>query len=364
MAKKILFIINGLGLGNSTRCHAIIQELVKTCDVAVITSGNGAEYFKHVSEISELHVIKQLQYGGSNSKISIARTIMSLPKYLETNRENSNVIENVLTSFAPDAVVLDSTYVTRPIRAKNIPILAINNSDFIVSNYLKMNVLPPLSTLAQFLLIECLDFFFHYLKIDVVISPFVIPGKTKLDGKFKRINPLIRKGYKNFKGKKKPSTGLIMLSGSAYATQVNQTLKQTNLEFHVIGREKPKNWPKNRKDVVFHGKVFNNNKILKSADFAIINCGYSAISECISLKLPVVVVPVSNHAEQWVNAMLVHQQKLGIIAGEDDFNHEIELIADNYEQFAWHYSKSEAKLLKEDGNKQAADIIIETALSI
>ena len=29
MNKKILFLINGLGLGNSTRCHAIIQKLLK-----------------------------------------------------------------------------------------------------------------------------------------------------------------------------------------------------------------------------------------------------------------------------------------------------------------------------------------------
>ena len=40
--KKILFIVNGLGLGNSTRCESIIESLIfkgKTIDI--ITSGNG-----------------------------------------------------------------------------------------------------------------------------------------------------------------------------------------------------------------------------------------------------------------------------------------------------------------------------------
>ena len=48
MVKKILFLINGLGLGNSTRCSAIIERLIlKKCEVSVITSGNGEWFFKN-----------------------------------------------------------------------------------------------------------------------------------------------------------------------------------------------------------------------------------------------------------------------------------------------------------------------------
>ena len=43
MNKKVLFLINGLGLGNSTRCFAIIERLFQLdTDVSIITSGNGS----------------------------------------------------------------------------------------------------------------------------------------------------------------------------------------------------------------------------------------------------------------------------------------------------------------------------------
>jgi hypothetical protein len=41
-----LFLVNGLGLGNSTRCHAVMQELAEGgCRLHVLTSGNGFNYF-------------------------------------------------------------------------------------------------------------------------------------------------------------------------------------------------------------------------------------------------------------------------------------------------------------------------------
>lgn len=42
MTKKtvILFAVNGLGMGNSTRCHVVIQRLAADAEVHVITSGN------------------------------------------------------------------------------------------------------------------------------------------------------------------------------------------------------------------------------------------------------------------------------------------------------------------------------------
>ena len=39
---RILCLVNGLGLGNSTRCHAIIQRLVEFgVEVQVVTSETG-----------------------------------------------------------------------------------------------------------------------------------------------------------------------------------------------------------------------------------------------------------------------------------------------------------------------------------
>ena len=47
MSKKVLFLVNGLGLGNSTRCYAIIESLKKSnSKIYVVTSGNGEWFFR------------------------------------------------------------------------------------------------------------------------------------------------------------------------------------------------------------------------------------------------------------------------------------------------------------------------------
>jgi len=43
---RILFLVNGLGLGNSTRCHAVIEQLLTAgSDIEVVTSDNGLWFF-------------------------------------------------------------------------------------------------------------------------------------------------------------------------------------------------------------------------------------------------------------------------------------------------------------------------------
>ena len=72
MNKKILFLINGLGLGNSTRCLAIIEKLIeKNCEISIITSGNGEWFFQNLSFVSNLECIDEIKYGSKNNKINI-----------------------------------------------------------------------------------------------------------------------------------------------------------------------------------------------------------------------------------------------------------------------------------------------------
>ena len=76
MTKKILFLINGLGLGNSTRCSAIIDRLIfKKCEVSVITSGNGEWFFKNKIFIKNLYIIDEIKYGSKNNKLNIFETL-------------------------------------------------------------------------------------------------------------------------------------------------------------------------------------------------------------------------------------------------------------------------------------------------
>ena len=77
-----LFIINGLGLGNCTRCDAIIEHLLKSnVQIHILTCGNGIEYFKSNKNLASLNSMETLEYGSKEGKLSVIKTILSLPQY-------------------------------------------------------------------------------------------------------------------------------------------------------------------------------------------------------------------------------------------------------------------------------------------
>ena len=62
---KILFLIGGMGLGNSTRCHGIIEELIEKSSklktnlhITVITWGMSYTYFKNINFHENIQIIK------------------------------------------------------------------------------------------------------------------------------------------------------------------------------------------------------------------------------------------------------------------------------------------------------------------
>ena len=130
---KVLFLISGLGMGNSTRCHAIISELnCLGAEIEILTSGNGSEYFQGRVEVNRLHEMVPFRYGSKSGRISVTQTRGLIPEYRRAASENTQRLEAILDSFEPDIVVSDSFYAIGPLKKRNIPIVAINNADFIL----------------------------------------------------------------------------------------------------------------------------------------------------------------------------------------------------------------------------------------
>ena len=101
-------------------------------------------------------------------------------------------------------------------------------------------------------------------------------------------------------------TVVFMLSGSVHATQVNFDGYQFPFKIEVVGRS-----GQSQGQVIFHGRQMNNIACLENADAFVINGGYSAVSEMFALRKPTFVLPVPGHAEQFVNACLISDFKLG-----------------------------------------------------
>jgi len=354
MVKKILFLINGLGLGNSTRCSAIIERLIlKKCEVSVITSGNGEWFFKNKNFIKNLYVIDEIKYGSKNNKLNIIETLKGSPKILQTINKNSKTINKVINEILPSVIVTDSVYLSNKISNKKIPIVAINNSDIVIQKF-KSYSKKPKSIYLQLYCVEQLDYFYHKIIPDNVISPDLIFEKSKSNlKKINRISPIVREGIKKNLSKS-PVRGGIMLSGSNFGIKVNLKKQYSNISLDIIGREEPSGWQQ-KNNIKFLGKIKNNIDILNSLDFCVVNGGYSAISELFWANIPMIVVPVPNHAEQWVNAKQIQESGCGIIGNENNYEDLIPKLINDYATFKNNFLKYSTN---ENGAEEAAKIIL------
>ncbi len=354
---KVLFLTNGLGLGNSTRCHAIIQRLhASGARVEVVTSGNGLWYFSDKIEVSDVHEIQPLAYGTKDGAISITRTFTSIAGMVGIFRRNAKKIGNILDERRPDVVVIDSDYNFLPVKHRKIPIAALNNADVVWNSYFQFKDRPH-SIRAQFFGVEVLDYWFHKLIPDQVLSPCLDPRVPQSGGNILRIGPIVRQVYKASLQTRPPARATVMLSGSVFGTPVNFNRSTYPVQIDVIGRECPEGWSE-KQEVTFHGKIKDTYPLLKNSDVAVVNGGFSAVSEMFAMKKPLVVVPVPNHAEQWINARTIEHLGLGLIATQMNYEEVMLQAVDRIEEFRAGYAKLDKM---EDGAAQASQAILAMA---
>lgn len=357
MKRRILFLINGLGLGNSTRCHAVIQCLTdRQTEIEVVTSDNGLWYFRGHTEVKNVHEIESLYYGKEKGRLSIRRTLTSLRNFQAIMVRNARHVENIIHEFRPHVVVTDSVYTFIPFKRAGIPIVALNNSDVVCHSYYRFKD-KPVSIKPQFYAVELMDYYFHRFVPNLVISPTFDQTVPQSGVKFQRVAPIVRKNFIPSAFKEKPERGVIMLSGSAFGSPVN--LKRTNYPIHIdiVGRDAPPIW-NIRNNIVYHGKLLDSFSLLYNADIAVVNGGFSAVSEMFYMKKPMVVIPVPHHAEQWLNARTIENLGVGIMADEANFEDKMFEVIQGVEKFQEAYRKlPDAK----NGAEDAAEMILRVA---
>ncbi len=321
MAFSCLFVINGLGLGNSTRCHAVIEHLVAAgCDIHVLTSGNGLEYFAGRPEITSLGSMPSFFYGATDCGISGWSTLRTMPRLMQIAREKRAQIGEWVDRLNPDIAVVDSEYTLSPLRRRKIPIVAINNSEVVVTEYLKRWA-NTRGTRSHFWVIEFCDFLFHRRFCDLVLSPFPLETPTRARN-FQRVGLIVRRAVERVAEEgarpaprlpQQVRTVVCMLSGSIHASQIDFGDGRFPFAVEVVGRV-----GESRRNVTFHGRRMDNLALLERADVLVINGGYSALSEALAFGKPTFVLPVPGHAEQFVNGSLACDLGLGFAATERD----------------------------------------------
>jgi UDP:flavonoid glycosyltransferase YjiC (YdhE family) len=352
--KRVLFLVNGLGLGNATRCHAIMQKLDEagvSCSVA--TSGNGLWYFRQQQGVGEPVELNPLHYGTSHGRISMARSVLSVPAYAAALRGNARIIETAMDSLKPDAVVTDSTYLRRCGRTRQVPLLAVNNADVVRTLYWRYADRPT-SIRLQFHCVEELDFLYHRLVPDVSLSPRLDTTADAPPPPYYRIGPIVRPACRPALTSGRPSRILIMLSGSRFGSPVNLKRAPPACRVDIVGRTAPDGHAPERCRYV--GRVLNTLELAAEADLLVVNGGFSAVCEAFVMRKPLVVLPVPNHAEQWVNARTISELGVGMMAREEELEDALAAGLARIESFRAAYARMPSV---PDGAGQAAGRILE-----
>lgn len=355
---RALFLVNGLGLGNATRCHAVIQRLrASAVTIEVVTSGNGAWYFASSPDIARLHSCQALHYGTREGRLSLWQTLRGTGALVAALRDNRRQLHRILDAFNPSVVVTDSFYTFGPIRRRGIPLVSLNNAEVVCQAYRRFRDHPP-SIRAQFYGVERMDCLYHRWIPDRVISPTLDPTLPESGGPFRRVAPIVREAFRGSTAPiRRQGRVVILLSGSVFATQIRLDQASHPFQIDVVGRSAPPG-ESFGDHVTFHGRVRNAHPRLQSADLVVVNGGFSAISEVFCLQKPMVVVPVPNHAEQWVNARTIAHLGVGVMATEETLEATMVQAWEQWETLAAAYQRLPPL---RDGAAQAAAEILQAA---
>lgn len=361
VSRTCLFVVNGLGLGNSTRCHAVMEHLLEAgCRIHVLTSGNGLAYLKDKPGIESITAMESFFYSGTNGGISGWSTLKSIRRLLTIAKAKKAQLAGVLEHLEPDVAVIDSEYAIGQLKRRRIPIVGLNTSEMIVSEYLECPHIPH-GIRSHFWFVEFSDYLFHRFNCNLVLSPYPLRAKSR-HLKFRRIGLIARRaireqapppGPRQFPSPRQLRRVVFMLSGSVHASHIRFSGQELPFAIDVVGRPGDSSGK-----VTFHGRQLNNAHLLQQADALVINGGYSAVSEAFVLRKPTFVVPVPGHAEQFVNARLVHKLGLGFRATEETV---LDQLLSMWQQDRWVDLQPMPPAFETDGAREAANAILAVA---
>lgn len=343
MNQRILFLVNGLGLGNSTRIHGIIQHIDKNYAIDVFGCGNSFKYFKQVRRVQNIYKGFSMEYGLKNGRIDFLSTLRKTQKNLQSFYKNRRLVKNILKSCHYSLIVSDSDFSPLFIR-KRPKWISVNNADVIIKKALKTS---KNGCWMQFFT-ELGDFLFNLSAPDKTLSPFFQPCRdTK---KIKHIPVIVRKEFQRSKAGFHRRRVLVMTGGAShFNSDVSIEHKRDDYDISVLGDEIKVSGRAEKED-----KTFNASDLMNLADIVVVNGGFSSISEALALAKPMIVIPLKGHIEQKINALYVRENSLGIVSVWENLEDSILHVKENYDYF----KKNLLNYTELDGAAQAACLIL------
>lgn len=301
---KILYAVNGDGLGHATRSIPIILELSKKYDVKVmIGSKRSGDLIKKY--VKNVIVFEGLRFSYDDNSVKLYRTISSNAKIVFSRSSNFRKVYKIIKQLRPNVIVTDCDYLTINVaNLFSIPIICVCN----IHSITELRYSVPKRYVKSYYATRILTkTFTHNVDYHILTTFFSLPA-IHPESTF-QFSPILRKevysldvGRKNY---------YIVYQTSGYTPvstnrKLIKALKSVDAKFIVYGFERDDTEGNITFRKTNNDQFFND---LKDCRACIANGGYGFISEAVSLHKPILSIPIKGQFEQIFNALQV--KKLG-----------------------------------------------------
>ncbi len=291
---RILYGVNGEGLGHATRSQVVIAELLERGhDVRVVASGRAFSYLKErLPRVDEIFGPSfAMEEGEIRRWATLRRNVVAMPHELpETARHWLSVVHYwqphvVVTDFEP----LSALYA----RTRHVPLVSIDNIHMLVRCHHDDEIVG--GELADFVLARAITRAMIPTAGDYVVTTFFRPrvmwGRTTL------VPPIVRPEVIEAV----PERGEHVLVYSSGDHGVIDALRDAGVPARVYG---------------MRGRRSNEGFLedLRTARAVVTGGGFSLLSEAIYLRKPVLSLPLHGQFEQLMNARYLEREGYGMCA--------------------------------------------------
>lgn len=323
--RKALFIINGFGLGNATRCEGVMDLLASKYQIDVITSDKAFEFFSGNEKVSNLYRQKDINLKSRFAYGTILFFLTYLIYFSSRVWRNFRIQARTIVKNKYDIVFVDSDYsfiFHRLAGRRNF--VGINNAYEVITFFKNSKSIKPKLWLS--FLIEVMDFAVCRSFLNFIVCPAISYQKLVKQSHPNKVlvcAPFIRERL--LKGEIKSSDGLLVVGTSSGERSALTAVSR---------------WSTVQKALINDFEK-DNVGLLQNAGTVFCNAGQSSIAECLYLKKRAVLFPIPRHSEQFANAILAKDLGLMIYGGQEE-SHLLKEISEHFSaqgtMAPWDYS--------------------------
>lgn len=308
---KIIYGVAGEGFGHSSRSHLIGQRLIDAGhDVMFVGSQKSLLYLKQYfgERVREIFGLSFAFIDGRIDKSeTLKRNLLNLPN---GNKMNDELFREHFEPFGPDLVISDF----EPFSAwwawrKNVPFISIDHEHVLTLCKLEHENKNWFSRITASVVTEC-----HYVGAVayVVINFFDAP--LRIDSAI-LAPPVVRPIVRGLVSSRGEHVLLYSTTGKGQE-EIQEVLgKFGGQKFHIYGFKKEGEY----NNCIFKARSTEGFLAdLASARGVIASAGFSLLSECLHLKKPMYLLPITGQYEQIINAHYIEKLGLGVSAEKLD----------------------------------------------